>query len=187
MKQTSPCTKVRARTRKAFWDRSISHPLDRWIPSRGKTPNVSLESKISYIPRRNPTVSVRALRENTKYSTRRVHVCSVLRCFVSPFFLAINISFFLPFLLLFTVLAVRSATLYMQRGNYLSAIINTKGLVGSSRQLFPSWHWSTLFFVLSRSCFACISFFFSFFNPSILFLSPFSSFSLFFRELFGAL
>lgn len=62
---------------------------------------------------------------------------------------------------------MRSATLYMQRGNYLSAIIIIKGLVGSSRQLFPSWQWSTLFslfffFVLSRSCFACISVPFSF-------------------------
>lgn len=69
---------------------------------------------------------------------------------------------------------MRSATLYMQRGNYLSAIIIIKGLVGSSRQLFPSWQWSTLFslfffffFVLSRSCFACISV--PFFFQTVLF------------------
>lgn len=66
---------------------------------------------------------------------------------------------------------MRSATLYMQRGNYLSAIIIIKGLVGSSRQLFPSWQWSTLFSLFFFCSLAILFrvYFRSFFFQTVLF------------------
>lgn len=76
---------------------------------------------------------------------------------------------------------MRSATLYMQRGNYLSAIIIIKGLVGSSRQLFPSWQWSTLFslffffFLFSRDPVSRVFPFLFLSNRAFLFLSFFFS------------